>query len=593
MTTVTLNAEQQSAIEHTGTPLVIYAGPGTGKTLVLQKKYEHLITENIKPHKILGITFTRSAAKELSERIAKNCNIHPDNIVILTFHAFCLNILRRYSFYTDLTPGFEIVDPTEQDQIIFKALQDNSLPFTPKHIVLIKQIISRVKKRQQSTTAANYIEEYALTIFNDYQIALQKQNKIDYDDIISKALIGLSVPSILDEYQHMFDYILLDEAQDTTIPQSDIIYQLNCPNTTIVGDQNQSIYSFAGANPNFMQEFQEKTNSHTIHLSHNYRNPQIVIDAANTVIEHNENYINSQLQAHKQNNRKIGVLQTLNENTEAQLIANCIVHNNLKNVTILYRRNENAKAVEIALQQKVIPYEINGIHFHEKREIQEAITIFRFLLNPTNTDLFRKILVSRTGIGTQTAQRIIKNHEDTGDTLIACAQKKLHRISKEQHLTLKKLAASIDKAASQDTHHMLKTVINQVITPPQNKEQTQNLKTFLIMLQNRQESLEETINYIDKSKVNPEVKLMTLHAAKGTENDTIFIIGTEEGLVPDENSFIDHRAVEEERRLFYVGLTRTKETLILSYAKNRIINGLRLTQQPSRFLSEIPQKDYL
>ena len=593
MTTATLNAEQQSAIKHTGAPLVIYAGPGTGKTLVLQKKYEHLIKQNIPPHKILGITFTRSAAKELSERIANNCNIHPDHIVILTFHAFCLNILRRYSFYADLTPGFEIADPTEQDQIIFKALQDNSLPFTPKHVILIKQIISRVKKRQQSTTPANHIEEYALAIFNDYQATLQKQNKIDYDDIISKALTGLNVPAILDEYQHMFDYILLDEAQDTTMPQSDIIYQLKCPNTTIVGDQNQSIYSFAGANPNFMQEFQDKMNSATIHLRHNYRNPQVIIDAANTVIQHNENYINSQLIANKQSNRKIGILQTLNENSEAQLIANCIVHNNLKNVTILYRRNENAKIIEVALQQKVIPYEINGLHFHEKKEIQEAISIFRFLLNPTNTKLFRQILVARQGIGPATADRIIQHHQDTKEPLLVAAQQKLHRVTKEQHLTLKKLALSIDKASKQKTHDAIKTVIKETITQPQNKEQTQNLKTFRIMIQNRQETLKEIIDYIDSTASNPEVKLMTLHAAKGTENDTVFIIGTEEGLIPDENSFIDHKAVEEERRLFYVGLTRTKETLILSYARNRTINGLRLSQEPSRFLNEIPQKDYL
>ena len=588
-----LNLEQQAAVKHTGSPLVIFAGPGTGKTLVLQKKYEHLINEKITPHKILGITFTRNAARELSERISKSCKIHADNIIALTFHAFCLNIIRRYAFYSDITPGFEIADPTEQDTIIHKALQNNALPFTPNHIVLIKQVISKIKKKQQPTKTESHIEKYALLIYPEYQSALKKQNKIDYDDIIQKALIALKVPSILDEYQRMYKYIMLDEAQDTTIPQSEIIYKLNCENTTIVGDQNQAIYSFAGANPNFMQEFQAKTNATVIKLKENYRNPQTLIDAANTVIQYNENYIDSDLFAQKGSKRGIAILQTINETTEAQLIANAISHNNLKNVSILYRRNESARALEIALQRKIIPYEINGTHFHDRKEIKNTITLLRFVLNPTDIELFRAILINRTGIGKQTIQRIIKHHQETNEPLLRCAQKKLHRISKEQHLTLKKLFSAIEKALKLPTNKMLKLIFKEAITKPNNKGETENLKSFQILLENRQESLEEIINYIDQSKEKPDVKLMTLHGAKGTENDTIFIIGTEEGLIPDENSFISIKAIEEERRLFYVGITRTKQTLVLSYAENRFLNGSQLTQKPSRFLNEIPKKSYL
>lgn len=588
-----LNEHQQQAIEHTGNPLVIYAGPGTGKTLVLQKKYEWLIDHDIKPSKILGITFTRNAARELTERIADNCEIHEDHIVILTFHAFCLNILRRYSTYTNLSPGFEIAEPIEQDQIIHQCLQTNNLPFTPKHIMQIKQVISRIKKRQQPSTPQNHIEQYATAIFEDYQRTLKRMNKIDYDDIIEKGRIALENPSILSEYQSHFNYIMLDEAQDTSNPQADIIYQLNCENTTIVGDQNQSIYSFAGANPNFMNEFAEKMSATIIHLSYNYRNPQKVIDAANQIIRFNENYINNPLEATKSINRGIGILDTKDENTEARLIANCITHNNLKDVSILYRRNENARAIEIALQNKVIPYEINGTHFHEKKEIQDAIQIFRFLLDTTNIDNFRKILISLKGIGPETVHRIISHHEETDTSLLDAAQQKLYRMSKEQHLTLKKLCTAIAKASKQETHHLIKTVISECIEQPTNKEKLHNLQTFQVLLQNRQQSLTDIVSYIDESTINPEVKLMTLHASKGTENNTIFIIGTEEGLIPDENSYISNQAIEEERRLFYVGLTRTRETLILSYTRNRLINGLRLTQAPSRFLNEIPEKDYV
>ena len=588
-----LNPEQQAAVEHSGTPLVIYAGPGTGKTLVLQKKYEHLISKGINPHKILGITFTRSAARELSERIAKNCKIHQDNVTTLTFHAFCLNILRRYTFYAELIPGFKIVDPTEQDNIIHEALKENALPFTPNHIILIKQVISRIKKRQQSATAENHIEEYGRIVYPIYQNTLKKQNKIDYDDIIEKGTIALNIDSILSEYQNIYQYIMLDEAQDTTIPQSEIIYKLNCPNITIVGDQNQAIYSFAGANPSFMQEFQAKTNAHIIHLKQNYRNPQRLIDAANTIIQYNQNYIDSELFAEKTYDKGIAILQTINETNEAQLIANAISHNALKNVSILYRRNENARLLEIALQKKVIPYEINGLHFHDRKEIKETIELIKYAYDPTDIELFRELLINRTGIGKQTIERIITQHQETGDPLLECAQRKLTRITKEQHLTLKKLFSTIQRSLKLPDYQALKLLFKEAIIQPSNKSQAENLKTFQILLENRQESIKEIIEYIEESKRKPDVKLMTLHSAKGTENDTIFIIGVEERLIPDENSFINIKAIEEERRLFYVGLTRTRKTLVLSYARNRTINGLKFTQQPSRFLNEIPEKSYL
>ena len=587
-----LNPEQHQAVKHTGSPLVIYAGPGTGKTFILQKKYEHLISSKVKPHKILGITFTRNAARELSERIAENSNITSDRISIMTFHAFCLNIIRRYAVYADLTPGFDIAEPLEQDAIIIQALRANSLPYTPKHVVLLKQSISRIKKKQQNTSPENHIEEYASLIYNKYQTTLKSRNKIDYDDIILKANIALKQPSILSEYSEMFEYILLDEAQDTTVPQSTILYSLDVTNTTIVGDQNQSIYSFAGANPNFMQEFAENTNAEIIYLQHNYRNPQTIINAANNIIQHNDNYIDNILQTHKTSSRRIGVLQTINENSEALLIANAIIHNSLTDVAILYRRNETAKPLEVALQQKVIPYEINGVHFLERKEIQEIIQVIRYILDPS-IDHFRAMLINRTGIGKATISKIVDDHKLTEEPLTKCAQKRLTRITKEQHLILTKLFKSIEKVPNQEPHNQIKTIFNEIITTPESNEKRNNLKTFRYLLNNRQESLADTLKYVQATTQSPDVKLMTLHAAKGTESNTVFIVGAEEGLIPDENSFINPKAIEEERRLFYVGLTRARETLILSYAKNRTINGLRLTQTPSRFLSEIPERNFL
>ena len=588
-----LNHEQQAAVEHTGSPLVIYAGPGTGKTLVLQKKYEHLINQGIKPYNILGITFTRNAAKELSERIAESCKIREDLITTQTFHAFALSILRKYNNHAALMSGFQIADPDEQDQIIYQCLKEQTVPFTQNHIMLVKQIISRMKKKQQIIESESYIEEYARLIYPKYQALLNERKKIDYDDIIQKALITLETPAILEQYQEMYHYIMLDEAQDTTIPQSEIIYKMNCRDTTIVGDQNQAIYSFAGANPNFMKEFEQKTGSTVIHLRQNYRNPQGIINAANTVIQFNQNYIENELQAQKNEERKIAILHTLNETTEAQLITNSIEYNNLKNVTILYRRNESVKPIELALQKKRIPYQINGIHFNDRKEIQSIISALRLIADPEDRELFRKVILTNHGLGRQTVQKIFNEQEVTREPLTHCGKKKMTRMTHEQHMTLKLICGKIEEAKDKPLSEQIEIAIKHLTPVPKNHEQKENMETFKTIFDTTDKSIKQVLKYIEKTTKNPPVRLMTMHAAKGTENDIVFIIGTEEGLIPDENAFIDTKAIEEERRLFYVGLTRCRETLVLSHSQSRLINGKRLTQQPSRFLNEIPEKEFL
>lgn len=588
-----INPEQKQAIEHTGSPLVIHAGPGTGKTLVLQKKYEYLIKQGITPHLILALTFTRSAAAELSERIVKSTNIPRDLIIIRTFHSLCLHMLKKHYNKAELPLNFSIVDSNQQDQIITQCLQEKALPFTPDHIFNIRQIIGKIKKEQQSASADNYIEEYTRIIYPEYQQKLLEAQKIDYDDIIRKALALLNDPRILSEYQSLHRFIMLDEAQDTTTPQAKIIYKFECPNTTIVGDQNQAIYSFAGANPNFMREFEENTGASVIHLKHNYRNPQNIINNATTVIKYNENYIENELIAHKETDKPIGVLFTPNEKTEARLIANCIEQNNLQNVTILYRRNESSKELEFALQERGIPYQINGIHFYDRKEIKNIIAAIRLIFSPENPEYFRTVLKNIQGIGKQTIEKIIQHAEVTQNSLFESGKAKLTRFSKEQHLTLKQTCQTIQEIIELPKAQQLEKIIQYLIPKPKNESQTQNITAFKNLLLNSKFPLTKTLDYIKETQINPNVRLMTLHAAKGTENSVIFIIGTEEGLIPDENAFISPQAIEEERRLFYVGLTRTQETLILSHTQSRFISGFNLTQQASRFLNEIPEKEIL
>ena len=245
-----------------------------------------------------------------------------------------------------------------------------------------------MKKKQPPNGQKEFINEFAKEIYPEYAKQMRILNKIDYDDIINTASQILEDPRALYYYQTSYKHILLDEAQDTTIPRSEIIYKINCPNTTIVGDQNQSIYSFAGANPNFMKEFEEKTGGKVIHLKQNYRNPQSTIDAATTIIKNNKNFIDTDLQSTSPEAPIIHVTKTNDEENEANLIANGIKHNNIKNLSILYRRNENARAIEYALLKQKVPYEINSIHFLNRKEIKNFITAIRFIQSqPTKTIL--------------------------------------------------------------------------------------------------------------------------------------------------------------------------------------------------------------
>lgn len=587
-----LNKEQHQAIHHTGSPLVIYAGPGTGKTLILQKRYEHLINTDVPTNRILGITFTRNAASELTDRIAKTTQVASDLIIVRTFHSLCLNMVRKYHTLSDLSQRFSIADPKEQDQIIVKCLQEQSLPFTRDNVIKIKQIIGQIKK-EQHTENRTYIEEYANLIYPHYQQKLLEAGKIDYDDIIKKALEILESEVVLQEYQNLYQHILLDEAQDTTIPQSKIIYKLNCTNTVIVGDQNQAIYSFAGANPNFMREFEQETHATVITLKHNYRNPQNIIHSATEVIRYNQNYIETELKSDKQTHRKIGILHPTDEKQEAILIASSIKHNTLKNVTILYRRNDSAKEIEFALQEKGIPYTINGIHFLERKEIKNIIAVIQWIERPEDPLHFKNVLSQHTGIGKTTIERIIQTAQHTHSSLIKTAQQKLERLTIQQHLTLKLLCETIQQIPSLPKAEQLEKITTVLTKPPRTADEIENISEFKRIALTSDAPLIEILNYIKSTETQPRVRLMTLHAAKGTEDNIIFIIGAEEGLIPDENAYISQHLIEEERRLFYVGLTRTKDALILSHTQNRFLNGYNLTQQPSRFIEEIPEKEHL
>ena len=245
------------------------------------------------------------------------------------------------------------------------------------------------------------------------------------------------------------------------------------------------------------------------------------------------------------------------------------------------------------LQQKRIPYQINSIHFHDRKEILDITNVMEFILNPEDETLFKECIQKFHGIGISTIEKIVAERDLIKEPLLKVAQLPLQRITVEQQKTLKMFCETILEIQTATLQEQLKVIADRLVPAPQSNEQIQNVKTFLNLFEEQDISLKDAMKYIIEDAKETGVKLMTLHGSKGTENDIIFIIGAEEGLIPDENSFINTKAIEEERRLFYVGLTRARKLLVLSHVQNRLINKIRLTQQPSRFLNEIPDKEYL
>ena len=597
-----LNREQRQAVEHRDSPLVVYAGPGSGKTLVLQKKYEHL-TQDADPRKILGITFTRNAANELASRIAKKTDIKPN---IRTFHAVCLSILKRDWTIIEDT-HFQIAGPGEQDRIIRECLNEKSLGYKPEYIPLIKQSISRIKKKQELPAPKDTVQEFINKLMSkhkidkEYNAKLEAEAKLDYDDIIIKTKELMKKERILYELRNRIEYLLLDEAQDTTIAQGEIIYQLNCKNTTIVGDQNQSIYSFAGANPNFMKEFEERTGSRVIHLKQNYRNPKNIIESAKEVIKNNTNYIPQEIETIKEEGREIGIIQTRNEATEARLIAKTIKKYNLNNVCILYRRNDSAEPIEISLIAEGIPYEIAGCLVHNKYEIiGRILTAIRFISKPNAKD-FERLLKQQPGIGERTIEKLIEYAEEHKTPLLELDMTKLKYTTEEQNLILEKIKKAVKAAKNAKKKRKIDIILKEIIAYPkweweadlrdpnytEAQDEHDSARAFVKSLIESKASLADTAKEFLKAETNPPVRLMTLHAAKGTESEIVFIIGMEEEIIPDINSYHDIKAFEEERRLVYVGLTRAGEAIILSRVQNRLIGYLNRTQHPSRFIKEL------
>ncbi len=655
-----LNTAQKNSVEYINGPLMVIAGAGSGKTRVLTYKIAYLIQKGWEPYNILALTFTNKAANEMKERIAHLVNPTDAQYVWAgTFHSIFAKILRREAEKINYTSNFTIYDTDDSKKIITDILKKMKLHENENYKPnLILSKISRLKNNLISPTkyemnpSFTYEDrvqnrEYFIEIYKTYQKQLSKNHAMDFDDLLYYTnVLFQDFPQELSKYQNLFQYILVDEFQDTNFAQYLSVFQLakSHQNICVVGDDAQSIYSFRGANiDNIIRNFQKDfPNYKLFKLEENYRSTKHIVEASNFVIKKNKNQIAKQIYTNNPEGEPITIFPCIDENHEAQLIAKEILsltqHENISfsNICILYRTNAQSRVFEDIFRTYRIPYKIwGGLSFYQRKEIKDLLAYFRTVINPNDQEaLLRIINFPPRGIGDTTIEKILNyaydNQVSIFEILKNCRliQDNLN-ISDRQMNTIENFVAHIEtfRAISQNTpaHILAQKIIEfsgiinfyETQTNQENREKILNIKELLNAvyqftktqtvtfnqstdeLQNslEQRTLQDFLQQVslltsqdieNNNDISPKVSLMTIHLSKGLEFPYVFIVGMEENLFPSSLS-ISKSDIEEERRLFYVAVTRAKKKVNISFAQRRFINGRTNSSQPSRFINELPQ----
>ncbi|NLO38544.1 MAG: DNA helicase PcrA [Ruminiclostridium sp.] len=632
--TLGLNPEQKEAVEHYQGPLLILAGAGSGKTRVLTHRVAWLIEEKgVAPWSILAITFTNKAAKEMKERIEKLVGTKALDIWVGTFHACCVRILRREIERIGFDRNFVIYDTSDQETLMKDCLHQlgyNDKNFPPKQILAE---IGRAKDELMSPeqyaemAGSDFRQRKVANLYVLYQRKLKANNALDFDDIIMHTNRVLSEnPDVLQHYQNKFKYILVDEYQDTNTSQYTLVSMLSQQhkNICVVGDDDQSIYGWRGANIRNILEFEKDfKNCRVVKLEQNYRSTGNILNAANKVIKNNNGRKNKTLWTQNDAGQLIRVYQAQDEREEAWYTASAIrkeVDSGTRkygDFAILYRLNAQSRVFEDAFMKTGVPYKIIGGHkFYDRKEIKDIIAYLRVIHNPHDDISLKRIInVPKRGIGKTTldkAEQLSINNEVSIYSILleAHAIPDLVRAAPKLKDFIDKLARFRTMAPYTELTEWMKTVIEEIgIIQQFQAEGTDEAKTRVENIQEFQSvamefvrgseeekpSLEDFLAHIslvadtDNIEEQPDrVMLMTMHSAKGLEFPVVFLAGMEEGLFPSYRSIGEEKEMEEERRLCYVGITRAREQLFLTHAKSRMIFGNTTYNRASRFLDEIP-----
>lgn len=627
-----LNDKQKEAVLATDGPCLVIAGAGSGKTKVLTHKIAYDIESGIKPWNILAITFTNKAANEMKERIEKLIGDAAKDLWMGTFHSICVRILRRYIDRIGYKTDFVIFDTSDQKTLIkecLKTLKVDDKIFTDRGVL---SEISNGKNEMLEPKAygvkyaGDFRKKTIAEIYELYQRRLKENNAIDFDDIINFTIKILSEnPDVLDYYTEKFKYILVDEYQDTNKAQFTLVSLLASKygNVTAVGDNDQGIYSFRGADISNILNFERDfPGTRIIKLEQNYRCTGNILKAANAVIKHNENKYDKKLWTENEEGHLPCIYCGEDEYDEGRYIVEQINHLKTEeyyknsDFTILYRMNAQSRAIEDILMREGIPYKvIGGLKFYERKEIKDIIAYLRLIHNSAdNLSLKRIINEPKRGIGKTSIDQIQEISDKTGNSMyeiIRNAQEYgLTRVFSNSRDFIEQIEYLKSKKDELKISDLIKETLNKTgYTKALENENSveaetriENLEEFLtVAIEFEEESADNTLaEFLENITLSSDidgmedqddlVTLMTLHSAKGLEFPVVFLVGMEEGIFPGYKTIGEPQALEEERRLFYVGITRAKQYLYLTCAKHRTIFGSTSYNQVSRFVKEIPEE---
>ena len=628
-----LNNKQKEAVTATQGPCLVIAGAGSGKTKVLTHKIAYLMQEEkVLPWNILAITFTNKAANEMKERIETLVGEAAKDIWMGTFHSICVRILRKFIDRIGFDSSFLIFDASDQKTLVkecLKALNIDDKLFNERGVLAE---ISNAKnallepEAYSRKYAGDYRKSKIAEIYALYQKRLKENNAVDFDDIINHTIKILSEnPDVLEYYTEKFKYILVDEYQDTNKAQFTLVTILASKygNITVVGDNDQGIYSFRGADISNILNFEKDfPGTKIVKLEQNYRCTGNILKAANSVIKHNETKYDKKLWTENGEGTLPQIYQGEDEYDEARFVVEEIRHlkreelDHYSDFAILYRMNSQSRALEDILRREDIPYKIvGGLKFYERKEIKDAISYLRLIANPSdNISLKRIINEPKRGIGKTSLDHIQEIAENQGISMYEVikhaddfGQPRVYANAKEFIDTIETLRSQKEEIKISD---LLKETLNKTgYTRALEQESTieaesriQNLEELVTVAVEFEEEFAENglSDFLESISLSSDidnledqedsVTLMTLHSAKGLEFPVVFLVGMEEGIFPGYQSVGEPKELEEERRLFYVGITRAKQHLYLTCAKRRTIFGSTSYNAISRFVKEIPEE---
>ena len=647
-----LNDAQRAAVMATEGPVMIIAGAGSGKTRALTYRVAHLVDKGVDPFHILALTFTNKAAREMKDRIVELVGSEAKNVWMGTFHSVFARLLRIDGHLLGYPNNFTIYDTDDSKRVLRNLVKENNLDEKVYQTGYLLGRISSAKTSLLTAEEYNAnpeLTEYDSTsgkphtgkLYSQYQARLMRASAMDFDDLLFNMNILLrDFPEVLYKYQQRFHYILVDEYQDTNFAQYLIIKQLaaNNENICVVGDDAQSIYAFRGANIQNILNFRKDYPDHQVFkLEQNYRSTRVIVSAANKIIENNKNQIFKEIWTENPEGSRIRLIRASSDNEEASMVAQSIFEHKMnhqlpnRSFAILYRTNSQSRAHEEALRRLNIPCRVyGGVSFYQRKEVKDLLAYFRLAINHRDDDaLLRVINYPARGIGKTTVEKLIVTADEHKISLFDLLSDPAARNLRLPEATGQKVYGFVTMISSfssllparnafEMARHIagstglmkelyddktpegvsrfenmeeLLNAIKEFTETPRTDPETGEIESGVV--RTLDEFMQDIALLTDADKGDPNdtdrVSLMTVHAAKGLEFPCVHVVGLEENLFPGIQSLNSRADLEEERRLFYVAVTRAQQSLTLSYAENRFRWGTPVSCEPSRFISEIPE----